>query len=101
MTIRDLLQMEVCVDVIDDVTDDLWIAFDGALTLTEAGKKKFSAVLGLPVEMRDGWGGVVACVLLDGRKDWERLERKCIEFFEAAAGYCSGEEWDEWFVYEC
>lgn len=97
MTIRDLLKMEVCIDVIDDYSDDLWIAFDGAMNLTSLGERKFAAILDLPVELRDGWGGTVACVLLNDRPDCERLERKCIRFFEAAAGYCSAEDWDEWF----
>lgn len=99
MTIKDLLQMEICIDVIDDVTDDLWIAFDGVLNLTEAGKKRWASVLGLPVTFRDGWGGTVACVMLDGRKDWEKMERKCIDFFESAAGYCAADDWDKWFFY--
>lgn len=102
ITVRDLLRQEIDIDVVDDFSDDLWIAFCGALNLTEVGEKKFSAVLDLPVELRNCGGDTVACVLLGElpNPDCERLEHKCIELFEAAAGYCSAEEWDEWF-YTC
>lgn len=106
-TIKDLLSLEISIDVVDDVTDDLCIAFDGPITLTEDGKKHFSAVLDLPVivpkiSKDDGThtvflNGDTACVLIDDREDWERLEHKCIELFEAMAGYCSESNWNKWF----
>lgn len=96
-TIRDFLKEETDIDVIDDVTDDLWIAFDGPVKLTEAGEKRFGSVLDLEVVYRNGWGGMVACVLLDGRSDWEDLERVCIDLFESLAGYCSEREYKLWF----
>lgn len=95
MTIRDLLRMEIDVDVVDDYSDDLCIAFCGALNLTDWGERKFAAVLDLPVEFCDD--ETVACVMIDDRDDCERLERKLIKLFESAAGYCSAEEWDELF----
>lgn len=101
MKIKDFLREEISLDVIDDVTDDLWIAFEGPVKLTEEGEKHFKSVLGLEVKYinREGWGDIAACVLIDHRKDWERLERKCIELFEGLAGYCSADDWDRWFVY--
>lgn len=99
-TIRDFLRMDISVDVISDYSDDLWIAFEGPVRLTEDGERKFHSVLSLLVEFRPGFGGMVACVLIDHRKDCERLNRKCVEFFESLAGYCSADDWDRWFVYD-
>lgn len=98
VSLEDFLSDDGDIDVIDDVTDDLWIAKCGAYKLTEAGKKKFRSVLPLMVEYRLGCDGVIACVLLDGHDDWERLERKCIELFEALAGYCSYRDFHSWFI---
>ena len=95
MTIRDLLKMEIDVDVLDDYSDDLWIAFGGSLNLTDVGERKFATVLDLPVELNEDEG--TACVLLNDYPDCERLERNCIRFFEAAAGFCSAKDCDEWF----
>ena len=100
MKIYEFLCEPIDIDVIDDVTDDLWIAFCGPMKLTEEGEKHFKSVLNLEVEYRNNWEGMVACVLLDHLKNWERLERKCIELFEAMAGYCSVEDWDKWFIEE-
>ena len=96
--LEDFLSDDGDIDVIDDVTDDLWIAKCGAWKLTEEGKKHFRSVLPLKVEYMENWEGLVACVLLDHRKDWERLERKCIELFEALAGYCSESDFKKWFI---
>lgn len=106
-TVKDLLSLEISIDVVDDVTDDLWIAFDGPITLTEAGKRRFASVLDLPVVVPgvsedDGihtifLNGETACILINDREDWERLELKCKDLFESLAGYCSESNWNKWF----
>ena len=97
-TIKDFLKMDISIDVVDDMSDDLWIAFDGPITLTEEGERKFHSVLNLLVEFNINYD--TAIVLLNHRKDCERLERKCIELFESLAGYCSADDWDRWFTFE-
>ena len=97
-TIKDFLKMDISIDVVDDMSDDLWIAFDGPITLTEEGERKFHSVLNLLVEFNNNYD--TAIVLLNHRKDCERLERKCIELFESLAGYCSADDWDRWFTFE-
>ena len=97
-TIKDLLKMEISIDVCDDVTDDFMVGFDGPITLTEEGEKRFHSVLNLMVEFNRNCD--VAIVLINHRKDWERLERKCVELFESLAGYCSADDWDKWFTFE-
>ena len=91
MTIKEFLKQDVDMDVIDDYSDDLWIAFCGPMELTPAGVKRYGAVLDLPVEFRyrPGWGDTAAVVLLNDNPDCERLERKCIDLFESLAGYCT------------
>lgn len=98
MKIDEFLCEPIDIDVIDDVTDDLWIAFCGPMRLTDEGAKEFESVLDLDIMVYHRWRGDVACVCLDGLDNWEELEKKCIEFFEAMAGYCTVEEWDKWFI---
>lgn len=97
MTIKDFLKEETDIDVIDDYSDDLWIAYCGPMELTPAGVKRYAKVLDLPVKYRDGWGGMVACVLLNDQEDCERLERVCIDLFESLAGYCTEKQYRAWF----
>ena len=50
MTVRDLLPMDIDIDVIDDVVEDLYVAFCGPMKLTEEGLKEFGEVLDYPVK---------------------------------------------------
>lgn len=96
-TVADLLKQSICVDVYDNVCEELAIAFDGPLTLTIDGFAKFSGALNFPVELRDG----VAIVDVDGPEGlWQKRLKIVKELFEAAAGYCTTKEWDEWFIWE-
>lgn len=49
--VRDLIEQEICVDVVDDVCEELYIAMDGPIRLTEDGEKKFSEVLDYGVKL--------------------------------------------------
>lgn len=101
MTVRDLIQMEIDIDVYDDVCEELGIAFCGPLELTEEGEKEFADVMDYHVMINPhSYGNLpAAIVLIDDLDDevWqERLEKaKC--FFESAAGYCACEDYDKWF----
>lgn len=101
MTVRDLIQQEVDIDVYDDVCEELGIAFCGPQLLTEEGEKTFADVLDYPVKINTcSYGGLPAAIVLIDDPDedvWnERLEKARL-FFESAAGYCSCEDYDRWF----
>lgn len=100
MKVKDLINLDIDIDVVDDVVEELYIAFVGPLTLTEEGKRKFEEVLEFPVDMNvDGPMGPVAIIGIDDDEDsvWEARLEKAIEFFESAAGLCSSKEYDSWF----
>jgi len=97
MKVKDLLEQEVCVDVVDDVTEELYIAFDGPQKLTKEGKKKFAEALEFEVSM--GYEPSLWIIHVDDPDDevWERRLRIAKELFEGMAGYCSVEEYERWF----
>ena len=104
MKVKDLLPMEIDVDVYDNVCDDIGICFCGPMELTEAGKAEFAEVLEYPCEFHNTGGeysGIVCIVDVgDAEQDevWEPRLEKAKAFFEAAAGYCSVDEYSLWFV---
>ena len=102
MKIKDLIQQEIDIDVCDDVTDELYIAFCGPLKLTEQGKKKFAEVMNYNWHLHDNGMETLAVIEIDDPDDkvWERRERKAIEFFHAAAGYCAWDDYEKWFEEE-
>lgn len=93
-TIRDFLQGEFDMDVCDDYSDDLYIAFCGPAKLTPIGQKRYEDVLDLPVRLYAD----CAEILLDDREDCEQLERKCKDLFESLAGWCTDKQYRTWFV---
>lgn len=101
MTVRELLQMEIDIDVYDDVCEELGIAFCGPMELTEKGKEKFAEVLDYELTLvPHSYGGFPAYIVhVDDPDDrvWEDRLAKAKEFFEAAAGYCSVEDFEKWF----
>ena len=101
MTVRDLLPMEVDIDVYDDVTEELGIAFCGPARLTEEGERHFAEVLEYPVTLESGEyeDGVYAIVHVDDDNDkiWKRRLRMAKELFEGLAGYCTVDEYRNWF----
>ena len=98
MTVRELLGMSVDVDVYDDVTEELAIAFCGPMELTEEGLKKFGEVLDYPVTF-EGRSSVYAVVSVDDpdEKVWKKKLCKARELFEGMAGYCAADDYDKWF----
>ena len=99
MTVRDLIQQEIDIDVYDDVCEELAIAFCGPLELTDEGMKKFAEVLDYQVELHNGSVCTNAIVLVDDPDDdvWEKRLEKAAEFFNSAAGYCACSDYDKWF----
>ena len=99
MKVKDLIKMDIDVDVYDNVCDDIGIAFCGALELTDEGKAKFEIALNLDVESLDEDDAV--CVInVDDEffpDNWKFNLKRAKEFFYAAAGYCSESDWNKWF----
>ena len=92
MKVRDLLSQDVDIDVYDDVTEELGIAFCGPLALTAEGLEKFQDVLDYGISIHEGY----VIVNVDaGGSGWKTRLRKAKEFFEAAAG--PEEDYSRWF----
>lgn len=99
MKVRDLMPMEIDIDVYDNVCDDIGIAFCGPMKLTEAGKQHFEEVLDYPVTLKKYSGDIVAIVIVDNPdKGWEKRLNKAKDFFYSLAGYCDADDYDKWFV---
>lgn len=92
MKIRNLLKQEIDIDVYDDATEELGIAFCGPQELTEEGEREFADVLDYECSIGD------QCVIIhvDG-EDWEHKLERAELLFESMAGYCSAEQFDKWF----
>lgn len=101
MKVRDLIKMEIDIDVYDDVCEELQIAFVGPVELTQEGKNKFGDILDLDVDLRDVYVGdshsfrcykeaLVHC-------EDESTARKAAELFNSLAGYCAADDYEEWF----
>ena len=100
MTIREFIRQSISVDVVDDVCEELYIAFDGPVELTPVGEKKFREVLDYEIELHSlGADDVIGIVHIDDDSDavWERRLRKATEFFESLAGYCTDTQYRTWF----
>jgi hypothetical protein len=100
MKVKDLIAMEVDIDVYDTVCDDIGVAFCGPMKLTEAGEEKFSEVLERPCKLCN-YGGSVVCLVDVGEAEkdevWKPRLKKAKNFFWSAAGYCAAEDYDRWF----
>lgn len=100
MTIRDLLAMNIDIDVYDADTDGIGIAYCGPTGLTAAGAEYFKDVLDYEVEFVDGtYAGDIAVVHIPDNVDYDEMLEKTEELFGSLAGYCSVNDWDNWFYY--
>lgn len=95
MKVREFIKQEIDIDVLDDVTEELNIAFVGPLELTAEGEKEFAEVLDLDIE----YVNKVAVLNVDAQGDaWDARLKAAGRFFWAAAGYCSVADWNKWFI---
>lgn len=95
VTIKDLLDKEIDVDVFNDVTDDICPAFAGKIYLTEDGEKYFSNIMSEECDVDEDNHRCV--VLINGREDWETVWRNVSNLFSCIAGYCNYDRWNELF----
>lgn len=94
MKVKELLNREIDIDVVDNVCEELYIAFCGPVKLTEEGKEQFKSILDIDVE----FDGSIAVIDVESTGDqWESVLRSVKKFFQAAAGYCSVTNYDKWF----
>lgn len=77
------------VDVVDDYTESLYIAYCGT-KLTDAGLEKYRPLMDLKAKKVDDYTYVIECP--NGR-----VLRMLKDMFEGMAGYCSEEEYDKYF----
>ena len=100
MKVKDLLPMEIDIDVYDDVCEEIAIAFCGPVVLTDEGRKVFAEALELPITIDDRLNIVTVHVDDADEKTWKRNLREAKRFFESAAGYCADSDFEKWFVTE-
>lgn len=99
-TIRGLLAMNIDIDVYDDDSDGIGIAFCGPYGLTKEGEKQWGDILDYKVSFVDGTiCGDIAVVKIPDDVDYDEMLDRCSDFFGALAGYCSQSDWDEWFYW--
>ena len=91
MKVRDLITMEVDVDVYDDCCEACAIAFCGPLKMTNRGAKYWSNILDRDIELLSD--NVTAIVHASDENDAVEIAA----FFESAAGFCSVSEYERWF----
>lgn len=100
MKVRDLLPMDIDIDVYDDVCEELGIAFCGPMEVTEAGMEVFGEVLDYDCDKLGppyGYGYGCVIVHVDG-ENWKHKLRMAKDFFESLAGYCAADDYEKWFV---
>ena len=100
MKVRDLLKMDIDIDVYDNVTEELAVAFCGPMELTEAGLRRFADVLEYPVTLTNSGSYIYATVDVDDPEDediWERKLEAAKGLFEGMAGLGSATDYELWF----
>lgn len=99
--IRDFIHESTDVDVLDNYTEECYIAFCGPMYLTPEGEQEFKDALDLEVEYKPG--DCVVTLLVDD-PDEEKTERNLqavSHLFYAMAGFdATADEYDRWFVDE-
>jgi len=96
MKVKDLIEMDIDIDVYDNVCDDIAIAFVGPQELTEEGRKRFAKTLELDIELDEN----VCIVNVEDETDpekWKSNLKNAKQFFWAAAGYCPVSDYERWF----
>ena len=99
MKVKDLLTMDIEIDVYDDVCEELGICFCAPQELTEDGYQHFAEVLEYPIKINTTGQFPVAIVCIDGEdgNGWKKRLRKAEEFFYSAAGYCADSDYQKYF----
>ena len=99
ITVKDLLKMDVDVDVYDNITEELAIAFCGSVELTDEGIAHFEVILNRPVEFDEESGvAIIDCHCEFFPEDLDEFYLDMAkELFYSAAGYCTEEKYSKYF----
>ena len=104
MKLKELLKLDIDVDVSDDYADQFYdgdrcfdsiIAFVGPCKLTEAGQERYKNIMDLDVDVDES----TAIVHIPENEDekMEEMEKEVMLFFYAVAGYMSEDLYEEYF----
>lgn len=99
MKIKDLLNYEIDVDILNDYLDADIPAFCGPQELTKAGIEHYKEVLDLEIELDQRPEPKWAEIKLDKypEEEADRLFDAAYNFFADAAGYCSVAKYGKYF----
>lgn len=102
MTIRELMKHDIDIDVYNNITDDEAVALVCPMELTEEGEQEWGDVLNYIVEVNtDGNYSYAICICDDNPNiKWQTKKKRLTNFLWSAAGYCSEENYDKWFLDE-
>lgn len=93
---------ETFFNVYSNYTDDFAWSYNGE-KLTEAGKRRFATALGLRVENVNHlqFSVTLAVDSPEASRDLVKIRQDQLkELFDCMAGYCSVDDWAEWFFVE-
>lgn len=100
MTIRELMNHKVDVDIYNNITDDEAICLCCPLELTDEGEKEWGDVLDYVVEVTTDNNYSYAECICDDDPDikWQTKKKRLTKFLWSAAGYCPEEDYNKWFL---
>lgn len=90
MKIRDFIKEDIDIDVCDDYDESCYVAFCGAVKLTEEGEKEFADVLDFNIR-------IYSDIAIIENVDNDEQVGKLAKLFGGMAGYCSVDDYDKWF----
>lgn len=98
MTIRELMEYECDIDIVNNVTDSLGCCLVCPKQLTEEGYEDWKDVLDFVVDVYGDDNYAVCIVDDDPNIKWQTKIRRLNCFLNSTAGYCSEEDYDKWFI---
>ena len=90
MKLKEFIRQEIDIDIVDDLTEDCYIAFCGPCSLTEEGEKYFEEVMNLDILIYDDIA-VIHC-------ESEKEVKLCRILFHGFAGFIPSNRWNKWFA---
>jgi hypothetical protein len=101
MTIRELMSYDIDIDIANNVTDSLGMCLCCPVKLTDEGKYDWHDVLNYVVDVY-GDDNYAECIVDDEEPEipWNKKLRRLNNFLNSAAGYCSEENYEKWFLEE-
>ena len=95
--VKELMGMEIDIDICDDYDNSLFIAFCGAMRIKPEGKKEWADVLKYDIELDSTYPVATLRVSVDSEKETERRLSRAKKFFYSLAGYCADKDFEKWF----